>query len=125
MDGRLLAEVKRIEELYPIEYPKVKKELEETIDLILPFWNLFDWYKLDFSVVKDIYIEVSYSLTISLHLDLIKRSTIYIDVSLEVDEEDIYFSNMSYFKEGHQLWSHVGNLDKVIQRSINSFKNSL
>lgn len=125
MDGRLLAEVKRIEELYPIEYPKVKKELEETINLILPFWNLFDWHELDFSVVKDSYIEVSYSLTISLHLDLIKRSTIYIDVSLEVDEDDTYFSNVGHFKDGRQLWSHSGNLNEVITKSINSFRNSL
>lgn len=125
MDGRLLAEVKRIEDLYPIGYSKLKKELEETINLILPFWNLFNWHELDFSIVKDSYIEVSYSLSISLHLNSSKRSTIYIDVSLEVDEEDIYFSNMSHFKDGRQLWSHSGNLDEVITKSINSFRDSL
>lgn len=125
MDGRLLAEVKRIEDLYPTGYSKLKKELEETINLILPFWNLFDWHELNFSVVRDTYIEVSYSLSISLHLNSLKRSTVYIDVSLEVDEDDTYYSNGGHFKEGNQLGSHSGNLDEVISRSINSFKNSL
>ena len=101
MDDSLTREAQKIKELYPVGYARLEKELNECNLLLKPFWCLCAWSDLTYEVFSD------NSLSISLYLNPKKTETIYIEILLEVDEEDNYFSTIEHFKEGHQLWTHA------------------
>lgn len=95
-------------------YEKFKKQIDDIILHVYPISRVIPPFQFRFSFVAD------ESITIDFRFD--NDLIMYMDISLIQDEEDRYFSNCGLFKEDRQVWSHVGNLNEVVQNVLKRYR---